>query len=273
MNIRRTLLGAAAGIIVTGSVQVQAIPIATELMLLADVSGSLDTTDFNLQRDGYEAAFRNANVINAIESVGGIAVSLAYWSESAQTAVGWTTLTDSASSNAFADLIAAAARPNNVGNGTGMANAMNFGANEIANNGYEGSNVVVDVSGDGADSIACSSTANCAAVQTARDFLLNSGVDRVNALWIEDEAQPSSRKFFCLDASCNINPLDYGSTNVIGGTGSFQQVASNFDDFSDAIASKIEREIVPQVPLPSTVLLFGLGLAGLGWTSRRKQRS
>ena len=59
-----------------------AAPVAVdlELVLAADVSGSLDLADFELQRDGCVAAFQSAAVQNAIAAgaLGKIAVSLVY---------------------------------------------------------------------------------------------------------------------------------------------------------------------------------------------------
>jgi hypothetical protein len=91
---------------------VHAISVGTELLLLADVSGSLDSNDFELQRNGYAAAFRDTAVINAIESeLGGVAVALVYWSDSPSIAVDWYQITDATTSNDFANLIMAASRP------------------------------------------------------------------------------------------------------------------------------------------------------------------
>ena len=80
-----------------------AVPVDLELLLLADVSGSLDVTDFTLQRDGYAAAFQNAGIVSQIEngSIGSIAVQLVYWSDAQAVAVPWTLISDAASSNAF----------------------------------------------------------------------------------------------------------------------------------------------------------------------------
>ena len=84
---------------------VHAVPVGTELLLLADVSGSLNSTDFALQRDGYANAFRDDAVISAIEAAGGIAVALVYWSDSSSIAVNWTHVFDAATSFAFASAV------------------------------------------------------------------------------------------------------------------------------------------------------------------------
>ena len=54
-----------------------------ELVLSVDVSGSISSREFNLQRDGYANAFRDPEVIAAIKSLDhGLAVTLQYWSNS-----------------------------------------------------------------------------------------------------------------------------------------------------------------------------------------------
>ncbi len=248
----------------------QAVPVGTELLLLADVSGSLDAADFALQRDGYVAAFQNPGVHNLIASTsGGIAVSLVYWSSTQNQVVSWTHITDAASSNAFASSIAAASRPSS--GSTYMTDALTFGTGLFASNGFEGDRLVIDVSGDGSETGKCSYTdPSCVPLQNARDAAFSAGIDTINALWIEDEAQPSTRDFFCLDVSCDINPVNYGNTNVIGGSDSFQTVVSSFAGFEDAIVAKIKRELAPPaLPEPTTLALMGLGLAGLGYRRKR----
>jgi len=256
-------LALAASLFATSS---HAVPVDLELVLLNDTSGSVDSTDFNLQRQGYEAAFRDSGIISSIESgaIGSIAVTLIDWSDGVSTAVGWTQISDSTSSNAFADAIAAAGRT--LSSGTAMTNALNFGASLLTtDNGFEGTRNVIDISGDGSDSQACSfNDPSCEPLQDARDAALAGAVDTINALWIDD------RNFFGDDPEDTINALDYGTTNVIGGPGAFQDIVQDFDGFTAAISSKIQREITPPttVPVPATLVLFLLGLGMLAFARR-----
>ena len=241
-----------------------AVPVDLELLLLADVSGSLDNTDFTLQRDGYAAAFQNAGIVSQIENgaIGSIAVQLVYWSDAQAVAVPWTLISDAASSNAFAAAVTAAPRP--FAGGTGMTAALTAGTPMFTDNGYEGTRLVIDVSGDGSESNVCSfSNPLCVPLQKARDNALGSGIDTINALWIDD------RDFFGDDPQDIIDAVLYGQNNVIGGPGAFSGIAQDFQSFAPAILSKIERELGPPIPEPSTFILLGLGIAGLGYARRR----
>ena len=53
-----------------------AVPVAVELALLVDVSGSVDNSEYNLQKTGYVNAFKDAIIQSNIASLtGGIAIT------------------------------------------------------------------------------------------------------------------------------------------------------------------------------------------------------
>jgi len=89
-------------------------PVDLALVLAVDASGSVDQVRFELQKQGYAAAFRHPRVIGAIQSgpSQAIAVIVMQWTGPALqvTAVPWTKISDAASANAFADAIARAPR-------------------------------------------------------------------------------------------------------------------------------------------------------------------
>lgn len=256
----------AGSVLALGSQTASAVAVDLELILATDVSGSVDAADFAARRSGIEAAFRSGSVINAIESgtIGKIAVSLWDFASSSSVAVGWTLISDGASSNAFADLVAAATR-GSVGSNDGQSAMIDAALAALNTNGYEGRSVL-DINSEGAQDIdGCSfNVVNCTAVQNARAAFLAGGGDAINAIWMND------RDFFGLDASDLINAFEYGSLNVVGGTGSFQVFAATNEDYVSAIQSKIIREITP-VPEPGSLALLGIGLGGLASLRRRKE--
>ncbi len=112
-NIIRILAVLAATLVAPSSAQSpQSVDLA--LVLAVDASGSVDQVRFELQKQGYVAAFRHPRVIGAIQSgpAGAIAVIMMQWTGPALqvTAVPWTKISDAASANAFADAIARAPR-------------------------------------------------------------------------------------------------------------------------------------------------------------------
>lgn len=246
--LRSSFLALALGATSMGA---HAIPVDLELQLLVDVSGSIDDTEFNLQRTGYVNAFNNPVIQTAISNgaIGSIAAQLVYWSgdDEQQVAVDWTQISDATDAGNFATAIGSAARPYN--GSTAVQSALEYGHPLFANNFFEGTRLVIDISGDGSDNDSPGSLLP----RVGRDNALDV-VDTINALVIGGSG----------------TVFNYYQDNVIGGTNAFIETADSFADFGAAVDSKILREI--EVPEPATVALMGLGLAGLGF-SRRLSRS
>ena len=91
-----------------------ATPVAVQLVLAVDVSGSVSQDRFELQREGYAAAFRNGAVLQAIRSTstGSIAVAMFQWTGPTLhvVTVDWSLIDDAASAERFAAAIQAAPR-------------------------------------------------------------------------------------------------------------------------------------------------------------------
>ena len=108
-----------------------------DLLLLVDVSGSVDSSEYALQKTGYVDAFNNALVQAAIVGTpGGIAVAYAEWSDEGNESllVGWTKLETATDSAAFATAIAGTSRA--LGTFTGIGAALEWGANTVGPSGF-----------------------------------------------------------------------------------------------------------------------------------------
>jgi hypothetical protein len=120
-----------------------------ELSLVIDVSGSVDSTDYTLQLEGYARAFENPLIHAAIASgsEGQIAVNLVQFSITAAESIGWTLINDAASWNAFGTAVRAATRLFDAD--TNIDAGINAAYPLFTGNGYDGPRQVIDVSGDG----------------------------------------------------------------------------------------------------------------------------
>jgi len=146
-----------------------------------------------------------------------------------------------------------------------MTAAINYSV-PLFTNVYEGARQVIDVTGDGAESEVWSEiNPICPPLQAARDNALASGVDTINALFVENH------DWFGVAPTDYVNAIDYGNNNVIGGTGAFVNIVSSFDQFAPAVLEKIGREIQPTViPAPGAIVLGSIGVAFVGWLRRRR---
>lgn len=231
------------------------VQVGLELSLLVDVSGSVDTTEYNLQRTGYINAFKNPAVQAAIlqSQRGSIAVNFIEWSSSNQQrqTVGWTLINSVATAEAFANAIAATTRQ--FSGLTAPGNALNFATPLIFNNAFDSDRQVIDVSGDGAQNDGVNTA-------TARNNALAAGVDAINGLVINPAGEAGLLAFY--------------NNSIKGGATGFVEVADSFSDFGDAIVRKLVREITgttPGVPVPAS-MISGLVLM-TGLVGRRSRRA
>src|SRR6201989_3011380 len=104
--LRTALLGLIALLGAAGTAARAQEPVDLLLVLASDVSRSVDTRKFELQRQGYAAALSNPRVVEALRSGphGKIAICFVEWSgqSSQKLVIDWTIVSDAASARKVA---------------------------------------------------------------------------------------------------------------------------------------------------------------------------
>jgi len=227
-------------------------PVDIALVLLADVSQSVDAARYAMQKEGYHAAFRDPDVVAAILNggEGRIAVAYAEFAGDAQarTVVDWTVIDSREGAAAFADAVASAGRPEpgdtSIAGGLGLATGL------LEQCGCDPRRRVIDVSGDGPNNTRLS-------VTTARDQAIAAGAT-VNGLTILDDG-PEPPVMLATRQVLNFprppfhgfNLADYYRRNVIGGPNAFLVEARDISSFGEALRHKLIVEIAGARPTPS----------------------
>jgi Protein of unknown function (DUF1194) len=214
---------AAAGVVLAGSIHpASAQRVDLELLLAVDVSLSVDSDEYALQIHGLATALRDPDVVSAIKAApNGVALALMQWAGPREQAVSvtWADVHDQASADAFAQQIDAVTRLASNG-GTAIGDALGRGVSLLAENDFEGTRKVIDISGDGRTNQGDSPA-------PVRKHAVLVGIT-VNGLVILNEEQQLS---------------GYYRERVIGGPGAFVLQVGNFQDFARAMRIKLIREI------------------------------
>lgn len=221
----------------------QGVQVDLHLVLAVDVSWSMDPEEQRLQRDGYVEAFRDREVIKAIQSgpTGRIAVTYFEWAgaDIQFMVVPWTVIDGAAAARRLADLLA----DRRIGRHrmTSISSALEYAHALLADAPGQAPRRVVDVSGDGPNNSGMSP------VTRARDILLSDGIV-INGLPIMLKAgDPGAYAGFGQD----IPDLDeYYARCVIGGPGSFVIPIRKREEFASATRQKLLQEI-SWAPIPA----------------------
>jgi hypothetical protein len=197
--------------------------VALQLVLAVDASGSVDNRRFELQKQGYAAAFRNPQVLRSILSLmtGSIAVTMMQWTGPRLhvQVVDWMLVKDQGSAEALAAAIEAGPRQL-FGGGTSISGAIDYSRLLLAQSPFRGTRRTIDISGDGSNN-------SGRPAPRARDEAVRDGVG-INGLPILS-LEPYLDKYY--------------ADNVIGGPGAFMIPARDYDAFADAILKKLITEI------------------------------
>ena len=204
------------------------------LILAADVSRSVDSQKFQLQREGYAAAMANPRVVDAIRSGrhGRIGVLFLEWSGfgSQKVVIDWMMIDGTKAAQAFGDRLLES--PRSFADRTSISGGIDAAVAEFARAPFSGDRRTIDVSGDGTNNAGRD-------VGQARDEALALGIT-INGLAILSETPlPWNPE--------HTNPAGgltkYYRDNVIGGPGSFVIEARDFSSFGQAIIKKMIAEI------------------------------
>src|SRR5580765_1511251 len=121
------------------------------LVLASDVSRSVDTRKFELQRQGYAAALSNPRVIEAIRSGphGRIAICFVEWSgaTSQKLVIDWTIVGDAASARKIGDQMLEL--PRSFADRTSISAGLEFSLAQLERAPFKGVRRTIDVAGDG----------------------------------------------------------------------------------------------------------------------------
>ncbi|NBC13682.1 MAG: VWA domain-containing protein [Gammaproteobacteria bacterium] len=218
----------------------QAALIKTALSVVIDGSGSISSTDFQLQKDAYASVFGDSSVLKAD---GSVVINVIQFS-------GSTLLEFSArrieNATDRSDLVAAMTNMTQLNGSTAIGDGINAGASNMdiflstitATELDPEFTKLIDVSTDGNNN-------SGADPATESQNAINDGYSVVNCLGIGAGADCGWNDGFGADFSAN-----------------------SFDELEPVLERKV-REELGTTPIPGTVMLLGAGLLGFGALRRR----
>jgi hypothetical protein len=204
------------------------------LVLVTDVSRSIDDSEFALEKNGYASAFTSQKVLEAIQGgpTGRIAVAYVEFASSFEirTVLDWTVIRDKASAQVFADRLTAA--PRSFWGRTAISAGIDQAVQLLAESGVTATRHVIDVCGDGTNNAGREAG-------DARDDAVKAGIT-INGLAIIND-HPVSWTFAHVQPPGGL--ANYYRENVTGGPGSFVLEVHDFASFGEAMTRKLVDEI------------------------------
>lgn len=209
------------------------------LVLLNDVSKSMDEAEYALVKDGYREAFADPEVIAALLlNGGGVAVTYVEFSgkNEVKRVLDWQVLTDAASARAFGEAVAAAPRTS-AGN-TALAAGLSAAARMLLESDFQATRQVIDIASDHP-----SDGGRCAPI---RDAAVAAGIT-INALPIVDEqviGTIDGRQTYTAARWGSETVVEFYRRTIVGGPGSFAVEARNYQVFGEALKRKLLLEFI-----------------------------
>src|ERR1700730_4507160 len=204
--------------------------VGMQLILAADVSGSVNATRYKTQQDGYLDALGGPRVLDVIGGLDPpiVAITFIAWSRDQEVMVPWTRVHDARTIDLFRNRLKDAQRPH-IGINTLISRALFF-CDAQFDQEFIGGRKVIDVSGDGDDN------QGIVGLHQVRDALVAKGVV-VNGLPII--VKPPEYIF----PPQPPEGLDvYYRRHVVGGEGHVIIESIGFDNFKQAILQKLLLE-------------------------------
>jgi hypothetical protein len=238
--MRWIVLGLALLLGAPASRAAEATSVDVALVLVDDVSGSINDAEFELQKQGYLAAFSDPRVIAAIKggATGAIAVRYVEFASAfeVKNVLDWTIIKDEGSAKAFAQALHDA--PRSFRGRTAIGAGIDLAVQDIANSGLDAPRKVIDVCGDG--------TSNSGReVTEARDDALKQGIT-INGLAIANE---SPIPWLQAHTHPPGGLAEYYRANVTGGESSFVLEIHDYQSFGEAMTRKLVNEIASLRPV------------------------
>lgn len=192
------------------------------LVIALDVSASVDAGEYDLQREGFARALSSPEVMAAISDGihKSIAVNVVQWSGFIEhkVEIDWIKVSSAGDLSRLADQVRRMARRYN-GGATDIGAAITFCQRLFASAPYSSVRWVINIAGDGTNNVNYSP-------RFERDRVVAIGT-KINGLAVAETTKLA----------------DYFRENVIGGVGSFVEMASDYSGFEHAMRRKLAREI------------------------------
>ncbi len=204
------------------------------LVLVTDVSRSIDDIEYRLEKEGTAQALTSQAVIRAIRggAVGRIAVAYEEFAGpyEVRMVIDFAIIQDQASADAFAERLRSA--PRSFYGRTSISAAIDLAVATLAESGLEATRRVIDVCGDGTNNAGREIT-------DARDDAVRQGIT-INGLTIIND-HPVNYTFAHVAPPGGLT--NWYREHVIGGSGGFVLEVHDFQTFGEAMARKLISEI------------------------------
>ena len=201
------------------------------LVLAIDGSASIDATEFDLQKRGYQSALTDPRIQDVFATAGVVDIAAVFWADSGfkPQIIPFHRITSAPEAARFARVLVELDR--NISGNTDIAKGLNTALDLLAAQGGCAERLLIDVSSDGRASLSTRLSASGSLPQ-ARARAEEMGVV-INALVIDSAGEDLA---------------DYYRRNVAVGSRSFVMDVGSFDAFHTAIATKLLRELLSGTP-------------------------